>query len=314
MQSPVTFVYQLLKYFESKFSLFLPGDRRRLWDHHRATRVTLEDGLKVDLCQLYSFGSIDLDQIQSTSCTRCVKRFPTLEEAKAHFGAKHSKVKQLICKHCGDAFKTPAQVHEHLLWNLRQDFESVAKHLTTQPSTRMGDEPDPLRVDTSLGPSEAIKTEEKTIKAENSSPEEEGEPFSCPECRFKFSDEVGLRHHIKSFHPKMKKHQCEFCSRKYSRKCELKAHLASNKTSDSGAMDCTKYLTISNSPAFQITEDSEKSNFRCQLCNFSSTSKILAMNHCTETHKGFGYHVCSKCKVWPGSKKDVIGHWSLCQM
>ena len=266
-----------------------------MWEHHRATKITLENGFKVNLCQLYSKVPLDVDQLRNPSCRQCRQRFPSMEDAKEHLRSKHTRKRSVVCKHCGGSFKVPNQIHEHLLWYLKQDFESVIKHLPKDPETPSDDHQDGLEGD-NLNLSQG-KLEEQ---------------FVCTECDFKTSDGQGLKNHIKGSHDtKLKMFLCEFCSRKFGRKVELTAHLSSDNSSEKGTRDCTKYLIISNSPSIQIFEDPEKGTFRCQRCNFASTTKTLAIKH-TETHRGLGYHVCSKCKVWPGTRRDVIEHWSVC--
>ena len=285
--------------------------KRRLLDHHRATRIMLDKDRKVVLCQLYTVRPTDLTRIQRSYCKHCTKRFPTLEETRNHFKEHHPKMKDFNCNHCGEDFKKPNLIYEHLLWYLKKDFESVIKYKKSDPELKYNFEDDsnlsgdfPTSFDEDLGPDSKHNVSLQ------------GETLVCPDqdCNMKCENKFGLKHHIQTSHCKEKKFMCEFCSTKFVSENELKSHANSNQSSDSnGIMNCSKYLTISSSPAYQITEDKENNRFQCQLCNFSSESKSMTMAHLTDRHKGFGYQVCSKCRVWAGTKRDVIEHWSVCQ-
>ena len=279
------------------------NEKNRLLAHHKSTRIVLGSGKRVTLCQLYTIKPSDSSLIEGNNCNPCSLSFSSPEETQDHFRTKHAKLKLFNCNHCGEDFKMPNLIHNHLLKHLKSDFESVIKHKNSDPELPFKFKQDP----------DAAGSVTK-FEADDSF------ELPDPDSSIKNDDtKFDIKPQIRKSQPGGKVFLCEFCTRRFLSEVELKSHIASNKSSsaeDDDAMDCSKYETISTSPAFQVTEDKEKRTFICQLCNFSSKSKSTTMSHCTVAHTGFdgfGYYVCSKCKMWPGNKKDVIQHWASCQ-
>ncbi|KAK5604443.1 hypothetical protein CRENBAI_017219 [Crenichthys baileyi] len=121
-------------------------------------------------------------------------------------------------------------------------------------------------------------------------------PYQCPICEHKASDSKDLENHM-IYHCKTRMYQCKHCSDAFHYKSQLRSHEREHHSCSSDAVSLTTgtdtITKVEESERGTDEEGSVHKVYKCDMCNYTSSTYVGVRNHRRIHNSDKPYRCCS---------------------
>ena len=211
-------------------------------------------------CADCAFSTLDIGQLlkhKSRQSHTSIARTNIVMKSNIENELQTSTVSELICKECGESFKTLYEVKYHNLGrHMKEKCKICGKEMTVLQLRRH-------------------KREVHTIPTHN-----------CDQCSYKCKTNRQLKIHVKNVHSE-KEFMCNICSKMFGSKQLLDYHLKGahgDKTYHCDQCDYTTSYGNSTIRSHILDKHSTKESFICSFCEFETSDKEKLQVHKEDKH------------------------------